>query len=151
MVYCLQTNTPAFNASVSSSEKWDNSNPTIEEKFVRVNGGECEEQLGGSRRFLLLCRQLSYSHAAVPGENSHLTVDGASPSQAGCDSLCLLAMCLSPLYHGASLVQGTRIWAGTGILPYPSLTPSSLTDPGEAARSRAGERDGMSLFLEGSE
>lgn len=70
MVYSLQTNTPALCASVSSSKKWDDSNPTIEDKFVRVNGGGCEEQLGRSRHFLLLSRQLSYSHAAVPGENS---------------------------------------------------------------------------------
>lgn len=52
----------------------------------------CEEEIGGSRHFLLLYPQLSYSRATVPEENSHLKVHGASASQAGCDQLCLLAM-----------------------------------------------------------
>lgn len=38
-LYSLQTNTLGLCDSVSSSEKWGNSNPTLDEKIVRVNGG----------------------------------------------------------------------------------------------------------------
>lgn len=49
-LYSFQTHTPALQVLFSSSEKWDYSNLTFAEKFVRVMEGE----LGGSWRFLLL-------------------------------------------------------------------------------------------------
>ena len=49
-LYSSQTHTPALQVSVSPSEKWDYSNLTLAEKFMRV----MERELGGSWHSLLL-------------------------------------------------------------------------------------------------
>ena len=134
-LYSFQTHTPALQVSVSPSEKWDYSNLTLAEKFMRV----MERELGGSWHFLLLWTFSHYSTA----ETLFYWFTGLSLAEleVTTSSFWLGTRSVRSQWPGAclpdpsaswdSLMQGLGIWQGLGILQHPSLTPSSLTDTGE--------------------